>query len=197
LYAEETLISRLMPDRQEPGPEKPAPAPKAGENRAQLVDRLFRENNPALIVFLTGRLRSESEARDVAQEAYLRLLQLERADVIVFHRAYLFRVAANLATDRLRQRATREKSSLRERVVEWLHEPTLPEQEAFDAADEQTLQQALGELPPRARAALTRHFLAGESIEAIAKSWNLTGRVVRYHLARALAHCRARLDEEA
>lgn len=192
-HAEENLAARLMTEPREPRSAAPAPA---SEDRVRLIERLFRENNRALVTFLTGRLRSENEARDVAQETYMRLLQLERTDGINFHRAYLLRVAANLAVDRLRQRATRVRRPTRELLAEWFQHRS-PDQDAFDEAEERTLQRALSELPDKAREALTRHFLAGESIAAIAQSWNLTGRMVRYHLARALAHCRARLDEEA
>ncbi len=163
--------------------------------RAKLIEQLFREHNRALITYLTARLHSETEARDVAQEAYVRLLQLERTDAIGFHRAYLFRIASNLAVDRMRKRAVREKAPTRELFAEWFQRRA-PDQDALDESEQQTLQSALDELPEKTREALTRHFLAGESVASIARSWNLTGRMVRYHLARALAHCRARLDGE-
>jgi RNA polymerase sigma factor (sigma-70 family) len=168
---------------------------QAASERAKLIEQLFRDHNRSLISFLVTRLHSEAEARDVAQEAYVRLLQLEHADSIGFHRAYLFRIAANLAVDRLRQRTVRARAPTRELFAEWFHRRT-PDQEALDAAEQEVLQHALGELPEKAREALTRHFLLGESVASIAAGWGLTDRMVRYHLARALAHCRARLDQE-
>jgi RNA polymerase sigma-70 factor (ECF subfamily) len=183
-----------MPSFSEPHPEPPVDTTGA-EQRTKLIEQLFREHNRALITFLTARLHSESEARDVAQEAYVRLLQLERTDAIGFHRAYLFRIAANLAVDRIRARAVRAKAPTRELFAEWFQRRA-PDQDALDASEQATLHSALAELPERTREALTRHFLAGESVASIAASWNLTGRMVRYHLARALAHCRARLDGE-
>ncbi len=77
--------------------------------RAEEVERLFRDHNESLIRFLTLRLQSRQEAREVAQEAYVRLLQLRTPDVASFVRAYLFRIAGNLAIDRLRRRATESK----------------------------------------------------------------------------------------
>ncbi|MBL8271907.1 MAG: sigma-70 family RNA polymerase sigma factor [Steroidobacter sp.] len=160
-----------------------------------MIEQLFRDHNRALITFLVTRLDSEAEARDVAQEAYVRLLQLERPDAIGFHRAYLFRIAANLAMDRLRHRTVRAKAPTRELFAEWFQRRS-PEQEALDAAEQANLKHALAELPEKMREALTRHFLTGESVATIAAEWGLTDRMVRYYLARALAHCRARLDEE-
>jgi hypothetical protein len=48
----------------------PGSSPQAApELRTELVRKLFVEHNRALLSFLTARLRSPAEARDVAQEA--------------------------------------------------------------------------------------------------------------------------------
>src|SRR5688500_651099 len=75
-----------------------------GGRPAEDVGNLFREHNQTLVRFLNARLGSEQEAKEIAQEAYVKLLQLERRGAISFMRAYLFRIAANLAIDRIRQR---------------------------------------------------------------------------------------------
>src|SRR3569833_3418857 len=82
-----------------------APPPAPTDDRSQLVSRLFQEHNRALVRKQTARLHCEQEARDVAQEAYVRLLQLEEPGAVSFLKAYLFRIASNLAVDRIRQRA--------------------------------------------------------------------------------------------
>src|SRR5688572_644070 len=78
------------------------------KDRIALVKRLFEEHNRTLVSFLHARLHCEQEARDVAQEAYVRLLQLDGHGAISFLRSYLFRIAENLAVDRLRERRSRE-----------------------------------------------------------------------------------------
>jgi RNA polymerase sigma factor (sigma-70 family) len=80
--------------------------------RSAVVKQLFDEHNRTLISFLYARLRSEAEARDVAQEAYVRLLELDSLNAVSFMRSYLFRVAANIAIDRLRHRAVSEDPAL-------------------------------------------------------------------------------------
>jgi DNA-directed RNA polymerase specialized sigma24 family protein len=45
--------------------------------RAAEISQLFREHNRALVLFLASRLKDMQAAREVAQEAYVRLLQLE------------------------------------------------------------------------------------------------------------------------
>jgi len=199
LVAGSSIPSKPMSRSSDPQADSIPSADSSGvtgtDARAKLIEQLFRDHNRALVTFLITRLHSEAEARDVAQESYVRLLQLERTDAIGFHRAYLFRVAANLAVDRLRQRSVRAKvAPARELFAEWFQQRS-PDQEALSSAEQEVLQHALAELPNKTREALTRHFLAGESVAAIAADWGLTDRMVRYHLARALAHCRTRFDE--
>src|ERR1700761_7071907 len=89
----------------------------ADEWRGALVDRestpgsassavaqLFREHNRVLVRSLAVRLRSTHEANEVAQEAYARLLRLEQQGTPSLLRAYLFKIATNIAIDRLRHR---------------------------------------------------------------------------------------------
>ena len=69
---------------------------------AGLIERLFQEHNESLLRFLAARLGSRHEAREVAQEAYVRLLKLDTPGAIGYFRAFLFKTAANLAVDRVR-----------------------------------------------------------------------------------------------
>src|SRR5690554_3165594 len=80
--------------------------PRQDRPDTALVERLFREHNEALIRFLRARLRSYQEACEVAQEAYVRLLSLDRPGAVSYLRAFLFKTAANIAIDRRRRHET-------------------------------------------------------------------------------------------
>jgi RNA polymerase sigma factor (sigma-70 family) len=74
------------------------------------LSSLFREHNRTLVRFINARLRNEQEANEIAQEAYVKMLQLDRCPgTASFLRHYLFRVAENLAVDRIRQRYSRSR----------------------------------------------------------------------------------------
>jgi RNA polymerase sigma-70 factor (ECF subfamily) len=179
--------------RKQPGfPPSSAVAGDAGDHAA-FVAGLFREHNKALIGFLTTRLRSRAEAQDVAQEAYVRLLQLEQPETVSFLRAYLFRIAANLAVDRLRKRDVRSLGATTELFEDWL---ATPEPDRHVLADEElrAIREALRELPPKVSRAFVLHMFEGHSFQRIARDMKVTDRMVRYNVARAMAHCRARLD---
>lgn len=175
------------------------PVTGTGAAHAAQVARLFSEHNRTLIAFLSSRLDSIAEAQEVAQEAYVRLLRLEHPEQVGFLRAYLFRIASNLAVDRLRQRNARADTAQEEPLVdlfeEWLAAP-LPERRALAADRLRLVREALRELPRKTSAAFVMHAIEGRGFDAIAQAMQLSERMVRYHVARAMAHCRERLDAE-
>jgi RNA polymerase sigma factor (sigma-70 family) len=155
---------------------------------------LFRDHNAALLRFAATKLGSEQEARDVAQEAYVRLLQLDRPETIGYLRAFLFKITANLATDRLRarRRAPVIQASSEEDLVSF---ELSPERQCGGLEMVAVLNRALTELPSKCREILLLHRLEGLSRDEIAKRTGLGERMVRLYMARALEHLHRRIDE--
>ncbi|NGY06716.1 RNA polymerase sigma factor [Solimonas terrae] len=175
---------------QEQTDETPLDAPE----RAEMVRRLFQEHNRALVGFLVARLQSEAEAHDVAQEAYVRLLQLEQASAVSFLRAHLFTIAGNLAIDRIRKRQVRERNSPQQFFEELLTRPG-PDRTAMAQEELEMIKDALRELPEKCRRAFMLHVFGGHSVQEIAVQMQLTDRMIRHYVARAMAVCRQRLDD--
>jgi RNA polymerase sigma-70 factor (ECF subfamily) len=167
----------------------PAPLPSS---RTALIEKLFREHNASLIRFLSARLTSEQEAREVAQEAYVRLLQLDQPGAIGFLRQFLFKTAANLATDRLRHRQIVNVNAHRE----WFDLGAQASADVEVTAQQEVaiIELALTELASRCREAFLLSRLGGMGTREIAGRMKITERAVRLHLAHALLHCRERLD---
>lgn len=167
--------------------------PSGNSRRAEQIKSLFEEHNRSLVRFLRARLHSEAEAEELAQEAYVKLLRLDDSDTISYLRAFLFRIAANLATDRLKQRDRRVK--IRNLVFfETDESGPLPES-VLSANDELAIvRQAVEELPPKCRMAFLLHKIHELSVLDTAERMELSVRMVRLYIARALAHCRERLD---
>lgn len=187
-----------------PGPEgsprqagsSPNPAEPSG--RPAEVERLFEQHNRSLLRFLQARLHSVQEAREVAQEAYVRLLGLDQRDAINFQKTYLFRIATNLANDRLRHRRV-------ERKVEPLVFFDDPETSTEPSADRQyagrqeleIVLAALEALPPKCLEALLLHRVDGHTFEETAEILNVNPRTVRRLVKRAIEHCAYELDAHA
>ncbi|HWG77130.1 MAG TPA: sigma-70 family RNA polymerase sigma factor [Steroidobacteraceae bacterium] len=156
------------------------------------IEQLFREHNHLLICFLEARLGHRQEAKDVAQEAYVRLLELERPNTIGFLRAYLFKIAANLAIDRIRSRGTKRRADVLNFFVDEDHSDRV-EQEVEAAEQAGRFWESLGELPRHYRQAVVMNRIQDLSTLQIAASLGKTDRTVRRYIADALTYCRLRL----
>lgn len=73
------------------------------------VETLFREVYPSLFRYCQRMTGDPDQADDLAQEAFLRLMDREVRGSEPSLRSWLFRVATNLARDGFRTRRTRER----------------------------------------------------------------------------------------
>ena len=64
----------------------PKSEPKSAPIRLDEVEELFRRHNRSLVQLLTTRLGSPQAAREVAQEAYVRLLKLDEDRLVSYQR---------------------------------------------------------------------------------------------------------------
>ncbi len=173
-------------------PAAPAGARAPAKNQAEQVAGLFESHNRALMRFLTCRLRSSQEAKEVAQEAYVRMLQLDALGGVSYLRAFLFKTAANLATDRLKSAARRGRID----QLEFFDvTQSAPSAESSVSANQQlaSVIQAVKELPPKCRYAFIMNRFYGYELSEVAQSMNLSERMVRIYVERALVFCRERL----
>jgi RNA polymerase sigma factor (sigma-70 family) len=156
------------------------------------IESLFREHNDTLLRFLRARLHSEADAREAAQEAYVRLLQLDDSGQLSFLRAYLFRIAANVATDLLRRRAVQSRVQHDTLFFE-TDAPATQERAVLARQQLAAVEVALSELPPRCREAFLLSRREGWASGRIAAHLGVSDRMVRLYLVRALEHLEAAL----
>jgi RNA polymerase sigma-70 factor (ECF subfamily) len=157
------------------------------------VKQLFREHNRALVNFLVTRVGSKPEAMDLAQDAYVRLLQLDHPGAIGFLRGYLFRIAANLSVDSIRARIPRERAAVE--LFEELGDSDEIEHRAILREEFDIVCAALKQLPPKCQRAFLLNVVEGYSHTETARAVGCNERMVRYHISRALAHCRKELAQ--
>lgn len=167
----------------------------SAQTRAEVVARLFREHNQALVSLLALRLKSLQDAKEVAQEAYVRLLQLDRPGAVSLLRAYLFRIASNLAVDRLRHNTVKWRTSaaVEAELFDMFDGCNEPERNVLASDTLEFLRGCLSELPEPCQRAFWMHRVEGESVADIARTLRVTERMVRNHLTRAIVYCQLRL----
>lgn len=162
------------------------------ESRHLWVERLFREHNASLVKFLRTRLRSNEEAREVAQEAYVRLLQLDQPQAVSYFRAFLFKTAGNIAIDRLRKDARD-----RNRTVFPFFEVETPSTEKSESQREtiRRVSESLDDLPPKCRKAFLLSRIYGMTTREVASQMHMTTRMIRNYLVQATLHIEGCLGE--
>jgi RNA polymerase sigma-19 factor, ECF subfamily len=162
------------------------------------VERLFREYGSLLEAFLYRRIGSHPDAIELAQETYVRMLQIKDMAGIRNPRAYMFTVAARLASEHLaRQRREQATLDISDPVVEpeLSDEPNFAEQidEACSAA---RLHEVLAELPPRLRATFWLAHAHGMSYEEIARHLGVSKETVKKDLSKVMQYLRQRLEPQ-
>jgi RNA polymerase sigma-70 factor (ECF subfamily) len=164
------------------------------QTRASALSSLFREHNRTLVRFINARLRNEQEAKEIAQEAYVKMLQLDRCPgTASFLRHYLFRVAENLAVDRIRQRYSRGRLDQLTSIDD-LFQEALAERTVLAAQELALLKAAVAELPEKYREAFRLIKLEDNSFPQAAGLMRLSERMVRKYITRALIYIRLRRE---
>ncbi len=128
----------------------------------------------------------------MAQEAYIRVLQLHQPGTVNFLRAYLFKTAANIALNRAKQRHVRSRldADPEGEKVDQLS----PERRVLAAEEVEVLRRALFELPPKCRRAFVLHRFKEWDIERIAVELGIGPRMVRHYLLQAGLYCQLRIN---
>ena len=165
------------------------------EPRKGFVERLFAEHGRALQAFFYRRIRTKSDAPDLAQEVYVRMLRVNDINVIRDPERYLYTVASNLVKeyavlDRWQSRGVElDETSIQQRLGEL---PTLDGQVDLTQRVAR-LRAVLGQLSPKCRAAVILQYRNGLTYEQIGERLNVSPHMVKKYLAQALAHCRRRM----
>lgn len=133
---------------------------------------------------LMRRGRSEHDADDLVQEAWVRLAQFERQQQVLQPEAFLMRAALNLSIDAYRLSQSRGTEVLLEDVV--LVDAT-PSAEAVLLARERVnrLSVGIGRLPEKTRTLFLANRIDGKSYSEIAREHNLSVTAVERHIAKA------------
>jgi len=161
------------------------------------LDRAIWRKRAQVERYLASRVRNPDDARDLAQEAFLRLLRLEDAEYIRQPEAYLFRIAINLAYEyRLKQKTSLiDPYSVLEEDSESLATPHTTEELAELRERIERLEQALETMAPNIQAALVYQRRDGMTYAEIAERLGVSTSMVKKYLQTALIRCREYMRE--
>lgn len=159
------------------------------------LTHLYLRHIAALRGFLAARIGCRETAGELAHESFVRLMTSERGEAILDARAFLFRIADNLAIDHWRANPVRPE--LFSDIADHTHlasEAPGPERHAAARQQLDRLRRAVEGLPPRCQDIFVRHKFDGCSQLAIAAEFGISLNAVEKHLVRALVRLRQCLD---
>jgi RNA polymerase sigma factor (sigma-70 family) len=154
------------------------------------VHNIVRRYHDSLIHFLRQRLRTPEDANDVAQEAYIRMMQYQDSRQIRSPSSMLFRIAINVANDLGRSEQVRRVSdqcSLE--AVELVSDTPSPERDISAKQELELLRAAIEDLPPKCRQAFLLSRVRRMTYPEIAAHCGISVKMVEKHISRALAVC--------
>jgi RNA polymerase sigma-70 factor (ECF subfamily) len=165
---------------------------------AVALTRLLLAERPSLLRLAQRIVGNAPAAEDVAQSLWFRVQRIEDDPPILNKRAYLFRLATNLATDRWR--AESRYGELIETTAELPeHVPAsmvAADQSMVDCENLDRIMSAVDELAPRVREIFILRKIDELPMEEVARRMGMSRSMVTRYLQQALRHCMARLVDD-
>jgi RNA polymerase sigma factor (sigma-70 family) len=159
------------------------------------IENLVNHCHISLVSFLRRRLRVGEDARDVAQEAYIRLMQYEGSKDVKSPESLLFRIAINIANDMGRADKVRHVADHCDiDGLDFDSGIASPEREVSASQQLDLLYDTIEQLPPRCRQVFLLSRFHNMTYAQIAEHCGISVKMVEKHISRALAICAAKSD---
>ncbi|MEX5217129.1 MAG: RNA polymerase sigma factor [Nitrospiraceae bacterium] len=155
----------------------------------------FEQHHEDLLRFFTRKLGCRHLAADCTQDTYVHLARIAPSMSLHNPRAFLFRVAANLAIDHLRKARTRGIVFSSDPPPEETASMAPSAEDVIDGKQRMLrLEAAIEELSPKCRRALLLNRLEGKTHAEIAQALGVSESMVAKYIVQGLKHCRLRLQ---
>jgi RNA polymerase sigma factor (sigma-70 family) len=153
----------------------------------------YLENETALKRYLRRFIKVREAADDLAQEAFVRAFAAESDRIIETPKAFLFKIAKNLALNELARQSSAATEPLGD--FEGLEVLEDSSQAAVDDVVDsrervRLLARAIAALPPQCAKVFVLRKVQGMSQKEIAGRLNISVRTVENHVALGLSRCR-------
>ena len=143
-----------------------------------------------LKAYIAGFLPIKEDVDEIAQEAFLRVLQAESKSVIRHPKAYLYRAVRNLALNKLNSASYQITDYIEDLLgVEAAEESISLERQAMSKQQFESFCQAVAQLPEQCRRVLVYRKVYGYSQREVAEKLDISISTVEKHLVKGMARC--------
>jgi RNA polymerase sigma factor (sigma-70 family) len=168
-----------------------------GDPNKSFVTDLAARHGRQLRRYLAARLRNTADVADLAQEVFLRLIRVDRHDRIRSPEAYLFTIASHVLHQHgLSRAATPASVDITDPLVDQrLADESDPGTQLDLQRRMKEIEGALQQLAPNTQASLLLHCRDGWTLDEIGTRLGVSRSMVKKHIAKAVLHCRQRMNE--
>ncbi|WP_286829908.1 MULTISPECIES: RNA polymerase sigma factor [Kordiimonas] len=167
-------------------------------NKKKHISDLLSVHRQEFLAYLAKKLPNEADALDVMQEAYVKLQAASTLDTVEKPKAYIYRVIANLAFDRIKQnqRVDRHAAVSLDSCTNLAERQPAPDSVVHYRRELRQLQRALAELTHKCRMSFILHRAEGYTYKEIGEKLGISESMVKKYVLRALVHCRTYMRQQ-
>jgi RNA polymerase sigma-70 factor (ECF subfamily) len=159
-------------------------------NKKRPIIKTLLDSKSALTRYIATFFIVHEDVEDTIQEAFEKVLIAEKTTEIQSPKAYLFRIARNIALNKKKRQQQFFEETMGSLDVSIVIDGTPPPfDQVYGQEKMHALQDALDKLPPQCRRVFLLQRVAGLSYKEIAKKLNISPRTVEKHLQKALQRC--------
>lgn len=164
-------------------------------SKSALITQLFHSHSSGLLRYIKHKLGRADIAEDIAQNAFVRIQQMQNPEQLENPQAYLYKTATNLVIDQARHEQYRHNYQ-QELDCDEASAVDNPERKLGAERQIESIKVALAHLPDNCQRAFLMHRLQGKSYSDIARELSVSVSSVEKYICRAFLACRA-LDDSS
>ena len=155
------------------------------------ISQAFMQQQEPLKVFISRLIRRPQDIDDIAQETFVRAFLAEQKGTIQHPKAYIYRIARNLAFEILTKKSTKLTSYIEDSCNNALLqstediEGTAIVMEKFDR-----VKVAIAQMPPQCQRVFIMHKVYGFKYKEISQQLGISVSTVEKHIMTGLKKCR-------
>lgn len=166
-------------------------------NKGESISEVFYENEGPIKAFISRFMYRPQDVDDIAQETFIRAFKAEKKNVIEHPKAYLYRIARNLALKELTKKSNKMTSFIEDSCspeVLGSDEDIEKQVETFEKLSR--VKTAIAELPPQCQRVFIMRKVYGFSHKEISQKLGISVSTVEKHIVSGLKRCRQSVNRQ-